>query len=445
MRKTLKPFQVTGAKFLASRFHALLADEPGLGKTLQILEAMELVNAKHKIVTCPASVRLNWFQEAEECFGHTRGLDVVSYNLAGQFVKAPSRSKYDAWGGDEIHFTKTVDSQRTRAIYGTGGIASMADYKWTASGTPWMNRPVEIYPTAQSLAGDKIAPYNSFKSFAQRFCGAYFDGRGLNVKGHSNLKDLAFRMSGGPDPFMLRRTKAEVLPELPKRIITRIPIEVSPAEMAAVYAEEENIVNREAFLSPTKEAFAQLGDMASLRRLVGLAKVSAVTAFAVDLLETVDKVVIFTWHRDVAAVISTKLGAEGIGSVTHIGGMTDLQKKAVMDRFKTDPNCRVFIGNMTSAGTGINGLQHAANDCIFAEIDWTPGTMSQSVDRLDRMDKVFPGPVNAYIPHVPGTIESAMLGSSDGKIRVIDVLVKSPESPAILLSPTRIMRLDDIL
>ena len=195
------------------------------------------------------------------------------------------------------------------------------------------------------------------------------------------------------------------------------------ADWKAVEDIEKQIVNREAYISSIHENYSQLGDIAGIRHATGLAKVRAVSAFVDDLIETNGKVVVFTWHRDVLENLSTSLSNAGRGTVTFQGGMSDSAKKAAVDRFISDENCHTFIGNMSAAGTGLNGLQFASNSVVLGECEWTPGIMEQAIGRVDRMDKKYPGPVNAYIPYIPGSLESAMLGSGDGKTKVIDKLL----------------------
>ena len=416
-------YQMEGSRLLAANPHFVLADDPGLGKTRQAIDAAVLCGSVHNLVVCPASVRLGWLQEIEENVGHTRGWEILSYNGAVKIHRAPTREKYDSLILDEAHFVKTSESARTQAILGADGFAHRAHNIWGLTGTPVLNRPREMYPILATLAAERITPYDSFPAFAQRFCGAYWDGRGINTRGATNLDDLAKRLQG----FMLRRTKRQVLPELPEKIVTRIPIELTDADWAPVREEENKIVNREAFLSSVHEDYSQMGDNARLRRLLGIAKVRAVSAFIDDLAQTVDKVVVFFWHTDVGNALARELSIRGLGAVKYQGGMSDEDKKYIVERFQKDAGSRVFLGQMVAAGTGINGLQRVCNDVVFAEIDWTPGTMTQCVDRVDRMDKAYPGPVNAYIPNVPGSLESAMLGSNDGKTRVIDRIMKPQE------------------
>lgn len=424
MKKALYPFQRTGAEFLKQNTHALLADEMGLGKTLTLLAACEALNFKRVAIVCPASVRLNWKQEIEENGLDLRRFNIDSYNAAVS-QKFPA-GHYDCGILDEAHFLKTVESQRTQAIFGNeNGLIRNCTFKWPATGSPVLNRPREIYPIARTLFAHHIAPYDNWERFTQKYCGAYWDGRGMNTKGASNIADLSARMS----KFMLRRTKAEVAPELPPRVISRPPMELSTEELAGVFAMEAEIGNREAYLSPTYENFSQLGDMAKMLHAVGMAKVRKIAEFVEDLLETEKKVVIFAWHKDVIKALENALGH--CMPVLYHGGMNDEQKKGVVTEFVRDPSCEVFIGQLKAAGTGINGLQEVCNNVVFAELSWVPGEMAQAIDRCHRFGQKA-SCVNVYMPHVPGTLESAMLQVQIRKQTVIDALMGAPKEENLL-------------
>lgn len=417
-KKALKPFQKVGAKFLASNFHAMLADEMGLGKTVQALAAVHSLGLKNILIVCPASVRLGWRQEIEECGLDNRNFDVVSYNA----VAAGKNCIYGGARGaiiiDEAHFCKSIDSQRSKALLGKSGVARHAVYKWCLTGTPVLNRPSELYTILKTLAPQTIHPYTSWDRFTARYCGAFWDGYSVNTKGASNLAELSKNIA----PFMLRRTKAEVLPELPPRIVNHTPLEISAGAASSIYEAERGISNRESYLSSTHESYAQLGDLATLLKITGVAKVGAVHSFVEDLLETEDKVVIFTKHREVLAQLAARFKAKGIGAVTYQGGMNDAGKRAAVATFVGDKEVRVFIGQITAAGTGINGLQNVCNTVVFAELSWVPGEMAQAIDRCHRMGQTR-GSVNVHLLHVKGTLESAMLQVHLAKQSVIDKLV----------------------
>lgn len=421
MNKILKPYQLLGSAFLAANPHALLADEPGLGKTIQAIDATHRLGLRKMLVVCPASVRLGWAQEIEECLGR-RALDwnwhIISYNAASKVAReSAAHSEYDAIILDEAHFLKTPDSLRTLSIFGNGrGLARRAKYKWALTGTPVLNRPRELYPMLKTLA--PAFSSMTYAAFTQRYCGAFFDGRAMNTRGATNLHELAQKLSG----FMLRRTKAEVLPQLPPRIVTRVPLMVEAGELDAVHEEERLIENREAKISSVYEDFSQLGDLSRLLRLTGLAKVRAAAAFVIDQLETVDKVVVFARHREVIKQLELAFEARDLGTVVYHGGMSDGQKQDAVNIFRARRECRVFIGQIDAAGTGINGLQDVCSTAVFAELSWVPGSTGQAVDRLHRIGQSA-NSVNAYLLHMPGTLESAVMGVHDAKTRVIDRLM----------------------
>lgn len=416
--------QVAGAQFLAARYHALLGDDPGLEKTYTLTLACEAINAQKILVTCPASVRTHWFETMEMGRGHTRGLTVLSYNAASnEKWRATVPDKVDVWIGDEAHFLKTLTSQRTKALFGNGtlGLARRARYKWPATGT-WApnHRPVELYPVLRALHPEFAKM--DFATYANRYCGAYWDGRQLNTKGASRIDELERMLQG----FMLRRTEAEVYPDRAEPLFHRIPVELSVSDLNAVIAEEDKIGGRVARLSSSFDKNTQLGDTSRLLRLLGLAKVRQVGAFVKDLLETVDKVVVFAHHRDVVEALMVDLYQAGMKPVRYVGGMSDEQKDNAKRIFAQD-DCRAFIGQDDTAGTGVDGLQRVCNTAVFAEWDWTPGDTRQRIKRLARTgqrEKL----VNAYMLYAKGTLDAVQVNVHDVKERVGDRLVLSTAS-----------------
>lgn len=418
-KRTLKPFQREGVEFLRSKYHALLADEMGLGKTTQAIAAAHSLGLGRVAVVCPASVRGTWRQEIEDCCGASAlnrfVIGSYEYATANKFPRGP----YDALVLDEAHFLKTPDSKRTQAVFGSEiGLACRCKIRWGLSGTPVLNRPREIYPLAQSLFGAALAPYNTHASFTQRFCGAFFDGRGINTKGASHLDDLAARLRG----HMLRREKKQVLDQLPARIVQRPALEWSAEAFAAVTALENEISDREAYLSTTHEDYAQLGDTSRLDKVTGICKAPLVAEFVDELIETTDrKVVLITKHREVVRILDQALGHQC--PAVYQGGMNDKQKAEAIQSFIHDKDCYLFIGNMDAVGTGVDGLQKAAADLVFAELDWGPKKMEQVAARIDRMGGIKTDAINIYIPHVPGTLESAKLQVHWSKNSVIRALM----------------------
>ena len=417
---SLVPFQEIGRDFLIKRPYALLADEPGCGKTPQDIMAAMVVAPSvtdYKIVVCPASVRSHWKEQIFEWTGSSEGWGIISYNAAtthGRYLRGP----FAVLTLDEFHFCKTMDSQRTQAILGNEhGIVRRSKRVWVLIGTNILNRPRELYPMVKTLGGGILKPYDTPNKYYQRYCGQFFNGRGLDNRGASHLDELGEKLSS----FMLRRTKAEVLSQLPPVVTSYIPLELTSLELRDVTSEEDTIENREVYVSPTHELYGQLGDLAKLLRLTGLAKVNKVCAFVDDKLQTVDKVLIFAWHTDVVKEIHRILSGKGHQPVIFKG--TDKQKDKAKGIFMGEESCRAIIGNIRTMGTGVDGFHKVCSTSILAEIPWVPGEQDQSiVGRLQRFGAVGGegSTINAYILHAIGTLESAVIGSQRGKRVVID-------------------------
>ena len=416
--KILEPHQVKGSDFLARNYHALLADEPGLGKTLQAVHAANAICVKTALVVAPASVRLHWRQEILENSVFGCRWQVVSYNKATTLNNL-QHGPWDLLVLDEAHFLKTPDSQRTKAIFGNGnGIARRAKYIWCLTGTPVLNRPREMFPVLKCLHPG-FADMTEAK-YDQRYCGAYVDGRAINNRGASRLEELAQKLDG----FMLRRTMKQVYPDRKEPIISYVPIGLDGEGAKALKAVESEVQNREAFISSAAENYSQLGDVSRLLHATGLAKVLAVVGFVKDLLETREKVVVFTRHRAVLREIF--LALETYNPVTVEGGMSDNAKAIAIQFFagiRTSDPTRVLVANMQAAATGTDGLQKACSCAVFAEQSWVPGEMDQAIGRLHRMgqeDDV----VTAYILHAEGTLESAVMAVRRAKERTIERIVR---------------------
>lgn len=386
-------------------------------KTDSSLWAATRVGAKTLLVTCPASVRSHWDDHIKEHVREQKSTlkhwDVISYNGASSAAVLESLlPQYDVWIGDEIHFCKSLDSQRSHAIFGRQGLARRASYKWPLSGTITPNyRPVELWPMLKTLC--PAFKDMTFAVYAQKYCGAFWDGYQLNVKGASRIDELA----GLLREFMLRRTEAEVYPNRIKPIVETVSVELTAEDLTAVNEETDKIGGREARLSSSYEKTSQMGDASRLRRMLGNAKTRHVVAYVRDLLETVPKVVVFAHHKEVIDLLKVSFHASGHSPVVYRGGMTDAQKDESKARFVKDENVRVFIGQDDTAGTGVDGLQRACSTMVFAEPSWVPGDTDQRLRRLARNGQKDPL-VKAYLIYAKGTLDGVVTQVHDRKENV---------------------------
>lgn len=384
----LYPYQQTGAEWLAGRKHALLADEMGLGKSAQAIAACEAVGAEHIVVVCPASVKENWKREFTKFGSTARTPLVVSYDKAIRLDLANEIADFDVLILDEAHYLKSATAKRTRAVFGekcdgVGGLVERADRVILLSGTPMPNHPAELWPALRALWPEQITgtsgrPY-AYWQFVSKFCKTKDNGFGVQIVGAKN-HDL---LRGKLEPVMLRRLKADVLPDLPEITFDPLYVEYRGTERPAVEPGSIGLV-RETLEKEGVEGLKRIAPhVATLRRLTGMAKVEPVVEWVKEWLEGCDrKIVLFAHHREVIAGLTDGLRAAGHSPALIWGESTPAGRQASIDHFQME-DCRVFIGQNTAAGTGITLT--AASDLLLVEPSWVPSDNAQIAGRIHRI------------------------------------------------------------
>ena len=408
------PFQVIGRDFLANRTEALLADDMGLGKTLQAIEAIKARGLTKGIIVCPHAVRRQWVKNIREQYPtafvkeltkkesvvEPNAINVINYDIVWR-PPIKTNLKNIQWEFiicDEAHFLKAWDSNRTIACLGKQGLYRSCTRRWMLTGTPVLNRPVELYPMLRALAPYLLGEYTDYYKFAKRFCGAFMDHRNnLDVSGATNLAELAVLVR----PFFLRRLKTDVLSELPPIIYEKI------------YTDRTDKI-----IQAYKHLEQEIGDVASLRRAVGIIKTKQTIEHITDVLTTKEKVLVFAYHKDVVDAIVAAFP----GSVQYTGGENAKQKEEAIRRFISDNSCRVFVGNIKAAGFGIDGLQEVCDHCIFAEISYVPGELNQAVDRIYRIGQTKPVTVQFIVAE--DSMEEDIINSVTSKSKNIKTILQ---------------------
>lgn len=391
----LFPYQTDGAQWLAKVGRGLLADEPGLGKTAQAIAAACEVDAKKRLVLCPASVVENWRREIKrfDWRGHDEHLwRVESYDMArGCNFEFLMEIGYDLVICDEAHYLKTRDTKRTQAVFGkkcdgVGGLVEKAKHVFLLTGTPMPNAPNELWPMLRAVMPDAIKGLKTGKPvaywpFAMRYCKMERNYLGHDtIVGGKNLPELRERMK----PFVLRRKKADVLKDLPPIRFDVLPLTgkiTIPPDMADEVAEQMREVQKALEDGGIDALKAIAPHVATLRRLTGAAKVAPVVEWVRDQLDGgMEKIVLFAQHKEVITNLALPLLKTSYVAVVD-GSTTDRQ--AQVDRFQNDPKCRIFIGQIQAAGTGITLT--AASDLVFVESDWVPANNEQAAFRIHRI------------------------------------------------------------
>lgn len=447
------PFQKAGIEFLRGRPAALLADDMGIGKTIQ---AIGLINCDETIrrvlVVTKASLKENWKRELKRWLvrpmeigiatgqywpSHAQTV-IINYDVLSKwFGKLHPAQPWDLVILDESAAIKNREAKRTLAVIGRPARPSKnlealppipARRRLCLSGTPIENRPEELWTTLNYL--DPVT-WGSFWGYAKRYCGMVSNGYGIDTSGATNLDELQRRLR---ETIMIRRRKADVLTELPSK--TRIVIELD-GDFEALAAREAAVMDRyqadleaaqarielaragesdadfKAAVKALASSTVAFTEMARVRHETAVAKVPAmIEAIKADLEETGGKILCFGHHHDVLE----PLHAAFPGSVLITGQTPPELRQGICDRFQTDPACRVFFGSIRACGEGLTLT--AASLVVFAEEDWVPGKVSQAEDRAHRIGQKDNVLVKHYV--VPGTIDARMIQTIVDKQEVID-------------------------
>ena len=217
-----------------------------------------------------------------------------------------------------------------------------------------------------------------YLAYGKRYCqGA------PEFKGASNLEELQERLRGS---LMIRRLKKDVLKQLPRKTRQTIVMQATFKEEKIALREEQDVMDElEALIAgQTLHCNVRLlfSRISILRHRTALAKLPKVVEHIFDALEGEEHLVVFTHHRDVLQGIQDELDLNDISNVVVTGSNSQKERHDAVWNFQNGLS-RVFLGTMGSAGVGLTLTQ--ASTVIFAELDWTPATLSQAEDRLHRI------------------------------------------------------------
>lgn len=426
IRPSLFDYQKRGVEELHIRDNVLLADDPGCGKTLQVVQYVsELPKDTKILVICPASLKINWQREFKKwagiesavvANGNQRILDIkervviVNYDILKSKLISDhiERSSFGVLVCDEAHYIKNTKTARSKKVK---KIAQKVAKIIFITGTPLLSRPVELYSLLNILGSEDILkPYENYRNFAYRFCKAYNSPWGLDVSGNSNVKELALRMRSS---CLVRRLKKQVLHQLPDRTKHIIPL--------AQCTKTKKIMTKQGTFHfgdvESAAPFAQLGEIAQMRKALALAKIKESVRYIKDLLNNTQKVVVFAHHTEVLKTLYTELADYNPVIFTGKHGMK--HRQTAVDSFQEDHETRVFIGQIQAAGTGIT-LTSASN-VVFVEISWVPGEINQAMDRCHRIGQT--SNVTARFLVVEGSLDEQMLSAIEKKEKVIKEII----------------------
>lgn len=459
----LRPYQKAGVAFAVARKRTLIADSMRLGKTIQAIGACNYWRAETVLIVCPAVAKVNWQREWNKwttgpnkativkTHGNSvLGLDapvvIINYDILRKWHTRLLDRLFDVVIYDESHYLKNEDAQRTRCCLGykredsrplRGGCYIATD------GTPVYSRIYDLWPICKFMDPNGLGA--SEWNFKLRYCDMKKVQGVWDYSGASNLEELQERMRAS---FMIRREKADVAGEIPPNrqtfVIPRLAFLRLLSQERQTFGEAnlgvlDQLVEAVRNGSDVSALFSQIsrldmvdrseigGDnaaleerpgLSSVRKSLALSKVEPVVEYVRELLQTRDKVVIMAHHREVVEAYEAAFA--DMGAVKLYGGMTDARRQAAIDRFKNDPTCRVFVGNIISAGQAISLA--AADDIVFAELSWVPAEMDQAEERIWDPMKLSACSIHRIV--VEDSLDEAMVFVLDRRQRDITKALK---------------------
>lgn len=404
-KKILRDYQKTGVEFaiqsLETHAGVLIADETGLGKTVQALTVIEKLANTDDIflVICPTFLKQKWFDEIRKFLPRHRKYTIIvkSYNELSNpdLLRYTVRHEYKLVVIDEMHYLKNFNSIRTQAIFGAPGmrhktIRNCTEKMLGLSATPIPNRIGEIYPWLWA-SNNGIIKNKTYEQFVTFWAQSYkFTKFGLTHKGIKNAKLLKDKLSN----TLIRRKKHDVLSELPPgfRDYIYLPCSVDLYKEEKQLFEEllktagyeggrfEMLMNNPDFIEQLLKTVPGFDQLTKFKLWQGLFKIKHVMNYLKkNVLPETKKFILFCYHADVAKTYYKKLKVKNKTLVT--GAVNPDERFKMLKQANDDPE-HILVATMGSVKEGFDliGFDRA----YFAEIDWTYYVLEQAEGRLLR-------------------------------------------------------------
>ncbi len=417
LKLDLYGYQKVGVQFVdRAGGRCLIADAPGLGKTVQAIAYAQLHNLRTLIV-CPLSVVVNWQREVKKFTGKDATIwDSKTYDghLNHQFhithYDAVAKNNhwlrdqnFDLLVCDEATYLKNRQTIRAKSILGSykerrkfPGIKTK--YTIFLTGTPVMSRPIEAFALLNFLDKER---FNNFFHFTQRY-GGWKGAAPMNLQDlHDRTKDL-----------VIRRKKDQVLKELPVKQRNDLYVELTKDER-----KEYNELLKEMFGRWKMEGRPSIQHMPKLQGFLIEKKLPRLIEMIDEFLDNDRSILIFSCYIKPLKLLTEHYGAK---AALLTGEMNKTLRQESIDRL-VSKQAQVGLFSLKAAGMGIDGLQKAIDTVVFIDMDWIAASHEQAEDRTHRIGQK--GQVQVYYMMCEGTIDEDMRDTLKEKQEIADIIV----------------------
>jgi SWI/SNF-related matrix-associated actin-dependent regulator 1 of chromatin subfamily A len=453
----LFPHQQEGVRFTINRLRtnrgAMFGDVMGLGKTIEAIGTANAMGPARILVVCPASVLFTWRREIwkwqtlalpvlliqaglDTTINHglvgwgVNGWCVINYDILRDYPEIKSGKPWDLLILDESHKLKNLEAIRTQHVFGSDTIAPIpAEKVLLLTGTPMINYVHDMYTQLHCL---DPAMWPSFEQFVadQYFPGYKIIAPSQVVGTERNLERLRRQLTD----VMIRRPKSIL--NLPPKTREVVEVDIEDNHFRLFLRQQRKSLKHlqaqlmtllegratEAKRAAIRELDAKINELtAYVRHRVGVTKLPAVIEY---LKACTGKTLVFAYHHDVIARLMEAVADRGVAGFTGSSSLRDRDRAA--QKFKNDPNCQFFIGNIEAAGQGITLT--AARHVVFAEPDWRGTYLKQAEDRAHRIGQKHPVLVTYLLLQLSEwSTDSWMDSKIRGKRVAIDAVLGSSE------------------
>lgn len=459
-----KPHQISGIDFIVNKCigRAILADDMGLGKSMQIIRSLYDMRCTQNLIVCPKSAKAVWkreilmwypgakesdiltvgeqpFEEREQLLKTKSLFTIINYAHIGTISERDKENKKIIlsvdqrhvptlkrvlWGSivfDEAH---KLRNRKSKAFLGAKAICSVNKGIpiIPVTGTPIYNRVTDLWPLLHLINPTK---FSSFWKFVEQECIVTRES-GYGIPVHNVIgpvrdpAGLKQRLS----TVCIRREKRDVL-DLPPITYQYVPLELSPEQRAAYEQMLSEMYTQ--WKGREVEATTVLAQLTRLKQMCvspdlmpGHECITGVKIeWLADAVENLgdEKALVFSQFSTAIKRILPSLAK--VGPVSHFDGGTPLQKRNfAVDNMQQNPKCK-FLATTTQCGESYTCT--AANNVFFLDLMWSPPANAQAVARVDRMGQTKP--VTVYIPYCVNTVEEYIMQVLNEKQNLFDSVI----------------------
>jgi len=394
---TLFEYQKEGVREIFDTYggRCLLADDMGLGKTFQGLAFISHCKGNNRVlIACPSYLRYHWQENIKQWLGldsqlvrkGNEPLDgdicICSYDML-HALDIPV-GIFNVVVCDESHYVKSRKTKRTKAMTPLG---KSARFTLLITGTPALNRPVELYSQLYML---RPAYIKNYTAYARRYCNGKPTPFGYDDRGSSNSHELNWALRKA---FMVRRLKRDVLTQLPAKVRHTIWLEVKHSDLSAVKTgfKKWKKLNETIYKLPTGSEQQRLQIFERQKTISGLfnttseAKCAAVVKWVINALAEGRSFIFFAYHQNILNAVEEAVQAQNISYMRIDGSTPAIKRQSNVAAFQESDDMRIAILSIMAAGTGITLTR--VSECVFGELYWVPGVIIQAEDRVHRISQ----------------------------------------------------------